>query len=114
MRIKLDHIRRHPVLTSALALALVLTLFFAIRLVVGAVYWQAHQDEPIRSWMTVGYIGHSWDLDPRMIDQRAGLPMPEGHPLTLSEIAAQRGVPVAEVIATVEAVVQEMRAEQHD
>lgn len=114
MRLELNQIRRHPVLTSALALALVLTLFFATRLVVGAVYWQAHQEEPIQSWMTVGYIGHSWDLDPRQIDARAGLPLPEGRPLTLIEIARMRDVPVADVIATVEAVVQEMRAEQRD
>mgnify|MGYP006166690487 CR=1 FL=1 len=68
--------RRHPWLTSALVLAVVLTLFFAGRFVIGAVYWAQHQQEPIRGWMTVGYIGKSWNLDPREIDAVAGFPLP--------------------------------------
>jgi hypothetical protein len=62
--------------------------------------------------MTVGYVGRSWGLDPRELDAVAGLPLPEerGHPLTLAEIARNRGVPVAEVIADVEAAIATMRA----
>ena len=30
----------------------------------------------IAPWMTVGYIGRSWGLDPVEIDTRAGLPLP--------------------------------------
>lgn len=42
------------------------------------------------------------------------LPLPgvKGRPQPLSEIAAERGVPVSEVIATVEAAVAELRAER--
>lgn len=103
-------IRRHPVLTSALVLSVALTLFFAVRFVVGAVYWAQHREEPIRGWMTVGYIGKSWDLDPRVIDAEAGFPPPQGHPFTLEEIARQRGIPVADVIAQAEAAVAKLRA----
>ena len=103
-------IRRHPVLTSALALSLALTLFFAIRFVIGAVYWSQHREEPIRGWMTVGYIAKSWDLNPRDIDTAAGFPPPQGHPFTLEEIARQRGIPVAEVVAQAEAAVAQLRA----
>lgn len=96
-------------------LALAVTLFFLGRIVVSAIYWSAHAEEPIRPWMTVGYIGHSWDLPAREIDERAGLPLPvEGRPFTLQEIAADRGVPVEEIIALVEATVAEMRAERRD
>lgn len=102
--------RRHPVLMGVVTLSLALTLFFAIRLAVGAIYWSAHEREPVQAWMTVGYVGRSWDLDPREIDRIAGLPLPQGHPLTLQEIARERGVPVAEIIAGVEAAVAELQA----
>lgn len=101
--------RRHPYLSSAFAVALALALFFAARLVTGAIYWAGHQSEPVQAWMTVGYVGHSWGLDPRQINEIAGLPLPDGHPLTMSEIAAGDGVPVSEVIARVEAAVVQLK-----
>jgi hypothetical protein len=55
--------------------------------------------------MTVSYVGRSWGLVPREIDRLAGLPLPQGHPLTLAEIASGRGVPVAEIIGEVEEAV---------
>jgi hypothetical protein len=106
--------RARPWLTAAFLLACALTLFFAVRLTWHTVYWANHQDEAIRPWMTVGYVARSWDLDPRAIDALAGLPLPEvkGRPQPLSEIALDRGVPVAEVIALVEAAVKELRARE--
>jgi hypothetical protein len=76
------------------------------------VYWATHQQEPIRSWMTVGYVARSWGLEPRALDTEAGLPIPEvkGRPQTLEEIARDRGVPVTEVIAGLEAAVERLRA----
>lgn len=104
--------RRHPLHFSAAGLALALALFFAVDFIAGAIYWSAHQNEPIQSWMTVGYIGHSWDVSPRAIDAIAGLPRPEGHPLTLGEIARDRRVPVADIIATVESAITQIKAAQ--
>lgn len=103
--------RRHPVLAAAFALATLIALAFLIRLVVGTIVWQSRAGEPIRPWMTVGYIAHARGLDPRELDKVAGLPLPEnGHPFTLDEIARDRGVPVAEIIAKVEAAIAEMKA----
>ena len=99
----------HPSLLLAFALASTLALFFAGRLIVSAVYWAGHGQVAVQPWMTVGYIGRSWGLDPRQIDAAAGLPAPDGHPLTLDEIARQRGVPVSEVVAQVEAAVAALR-----
>lgn len=104
----LSVMRRHPYLSGGVAFAAVLVLFFAARLLTGAVYWASHQSEPVQPWMTAGYVGHSWGLDPRQIDLIAGLPLPDGHPLTLSEIAARDGVPVSEVIARVEAALVQL------
>jgi hypothetical protein len=74
-------------------LAVAYSLFFATRLIVGMVYWSGHKHEPDSAWMTVGYVAQDWHLDPRKIDGLAGLPLPEGHPLSLTEIARPRRVP---------------------
>ncbi len=107
-------LRRRPILTLAFVLACALTLFFAVRFGVQAVYWSSHPDEPVQPWMTVGYVARSWGLDARAIDAVAGLPLPEvkGHPQPLSEIAQDRGVPVEEVIEAVEAAVEQLLAEK--
>jgi hypothetical protein len=106
--------RARPALTSAFLLACAVTLFFAGSFAYHTVYWATHQNEPVRPWMTVGYVARSWDLDGREIDALAGLPMPEvkGHPQTLREIADDRGVPVATVIAEVEAAVKTLLAKK--
>ena len=103
---------RHPFVMSILALSFCLALFFAGRFTLRAIYWEAHRQEPVAAWMTVGYLGRSWGLDPREIDARAGLPLPNGRPLTLEEIAAIRSVPVAQVITEVEAAIAALLAEQ--
>jgi hypothetical protein len=102
-----------PVLTFAFLLACALTLFFAGATVWRGVYWAMHREEPVSAWMTVGYIGRSWGLDPREIDAVAGLPLPKvkGYPQPLSEIAKDRGVPVEDVIADVEAALEVLRAD---
>jgi hypothetical protein len=111
-----DNFRRHPKLISAFALALALTLFFAVRFVIGFIYWSAHHEEPVRPWMTIGYVGKSWDLNPRIIDETAGLPLPvNGRPFTIKEIAEQRNVPAEDIIKKVEDAVAKLRAEKrHD
>jgi len=105
--------RARPVLTSAFLLACTVTVAFAGFTVYRAVYWANHREQPVAAWMTVGYVGRSWGLDPREIDALAGLPLRKerGHPLTLAEIAESRGAPVAELIAEVEAAIATLRAE---
>jgi hypothetical protein len=106
--------RSRPILTSAFLLACALTLFFAGRFVVQAVYWSSHDEAPVQPWMTVGYVARSWGLDPHAIDTLAGLPTPEvkGHPQPLAEIAKDRGVPVETLIEAVETAVDALLADQ--
>lgn len=106
--------RARPWLTTAFVLACAVTVFFAVRLVVQAVYWQTHQDVPVKPWMTVGYVARSWGVDPREIDALTGLPLPvvKGHPQPLREIARDRGVPVEEIITEVERAVADLRARE--
>jgi hypothetical protein len=107
--------RGHRWALGGFVLASAVTLFFLMHIVVRTAFWldPAHHDMAPQPWMTVGFIGKSWDLDPAEIDAGAGLPSPgkeTGHPLTLAEIARQRGVPVAQVITEVEAVIRTMKA----
>lgn len=104
--------RKRPVLTSAFLLACAVTLFFAGRLVFFTVYWSTHREMPVQGWMTVGYVARSWGLEPRALDAAAGLPEPEvkGRPQPLAEIARDRGVPMSEVIAEVEAAIAALKA----
>ena len=103
-----------PLLTSAFLLACAVTLFFAGRLVFFTAYWATHQEMSVQGWMTVGYVARSWGLDPRELDAAAGLPVPEekGRPQALAEIARDRGVPVSEVIAQVEATIITLKARE--
>lgn len=105
--------RARPYLVSSFLLACVVTLFFGVRFVSKLVYWAdpAHHEQTVQGWMTVGYVARSWDLDAREIDEVAGLPLPKvkGHPQPLSEIAADRGVPVETVIDAVERAILLLR-----
>jgi hypothetical protein len=105
--------RQRPFLVSAFVLATLLTLFFGGRLVVQAVYWSnpAHHNQEVQGWMTAGYIARSWHLKGPDLDRLAGLPGPKvkGHPQPLAEIAKDRGVPVSQVIAEVEAAIAQLK-----
>lgn len=105
--------RRHPILTTAFVLALALTLGFAGRFVAQVVYWSnpAHQNQQVQAWMTVGYIARSWQVEGPDLGLEAGLPPPDGGPRTLTRIAADRGVPVAQIIAQVETAIARLQAQ---
>ena len=97
--------REHRALFVAFSLALVLTLFFALRMVVHAVYWSnpAHLNRPLEPWMTPRYIARSYDLTDAELDgllrsigiDPAALPFRP----TLKRIAQDRGMPVSDLIA---------------
>ena len=57
-----------------LALALGVTAFFAVRAYNHACYWHEHADEPIRQWMSVGYLAHSYHVPPPELYKAIGLP----------------------------------------
>lgn len=104
--------RDHPFAAAGFVLATVVTLFFTVRFVVSVVYWSdsAHHHETVKAWMTIGYVGKSWGLDPRQIDAAAGFAVPTGHgPQTIREIAEARGQTVDQVIAAVNAAVASLR-----
>jgi hypothetical protein len=93
--------KREWFLILALVLVVSTTGLFAVRTVRRAVYWRYHQDEPIRPWMSVGYIAHSYRVPPWVLTQSLGLPPgPDRRPLR--EIARDQGRSVDEVIAVLQ------------
>lgn len=106
--------RNYPKALTGFVLAAVVTLFFAVRFVSSFLYWHdpAHIHEPVKPWMTIGYVAKSWNLHGPDIDAAAGLPPPEkGHPFTIREIALQRGVPEAQIIKLVEDTIAKLEAQ---
>ncbi|MGP1355012.1 hypothetical protein [Roseicyclus sp.] len=101
---------RHRLAVVALGLAVAVAAFFAVRLIVFAVYWSdpAHRAQPLEGWMTPGYVAHSYGIGRE--DLRAALGLAPGDRATLEEIAAARGVDLAVVLAEVEAAIAGSRA----
>lgn len=108
--------RSAPVLASAFTIALLLTLWFGGQSIARAIYWAdpQHQNQEIAGWMTLGYIGRSWGIPPSDMaiaiepywHKEPGKRIPP-----LDVIARERGVPVSEVIAHVEAAIASYQAQ---
>lgn len=56
------------------SLVLGFTAFHAVHIVRDVIYWHYHQDEPIRGWMSIGYVAHSYRVPPHVLYQALGLP----------------------------------------
>lgn len=104
---------RHRWLLLGFVVAVALGLFFAARAVVFTVYWSDHRDEAIAGWMTPRYVAMSWDVPPEIVGDALALPRDgTGRRITLSEIAATRGIPVETVAAEIGAAIGAHRAAQ--
>lgn len=106
--------RSHRKALAGFVLAAGVTLFFTLRFVFAFLYWHdpAHIHEPVKPWMTIGYVAKSWRLHAPDIDTAAGLPPPAGgHPFTLREIALQRGVAETAIVKLVEDTVASLQAQ---
>lgn len=102
-----------PVATVVLALALVASVFFAVRSVVFYVYWHdpGHREQPIAAWMTPGYVAQSWHVPREVVFEALDVPMPPPHgPMDLQDLAASRGVPLEQVISEARTAIDDFRA----
>lgn len=101
-----------PVATVVLLIALSASVVFGVR---SAIFW--HQRPPwdarvqsVEPWMTPGFIIRAWRLPRRefLAAIQAPMPPPDG-PMSLTELATYRGVPVAQIIAEAEAFIARNR-----
>lgn len=99
---------RQWLVTAAFVLVVSLTALVAVRTVRQIIYWHYHQDEPIRPWMTLGYIAHSYSVPPYVLAKALGLPpKPDRRPIRV--IARDQGRSVDEVIGTLQDAIVHVR-----
>ena len=84
-----------------LALLLVVsgTVYFAVRAIRPAIYWHYHQDEPIKEWMNVEYVAHSYHVPPHVLYLALGLPHRPPDKRPLRDVAAAQNRSMDEVKA---------------
>lgn len=96
--------RRQRVLTLAFLAAVALAMAFTVRAVVFmAPFGAPPLDPPIEGWMTPRLVAHGWHLPPEVMAAAVGLEPGAGRGKTLDEIAEAQGLPVATLIARIEA-----------
>lgn len=100
---------RRLLLGFAFVFVSLLTINFAIRGVQHGRRLRAGPDEPIKGWMNIGYIAHSYHVPPDVIHQALGLP-PERDRRPLVRIAVDSGRTTDVVIADVMTAIQQFRA----
>ena len=100
---------RQSVVAVAFLLSMSVAVFFVVRAVRPMIYWHYHQDEPIRSWMNLGYVAHSYHVPPHVLHSALGLPdKPDRRPLR--EIAKEQNRSIDEIrTLLLEAIVQARR-----
>ncbi|RCW77867.1 hypothetical protein DFP89_1542 [Paracoccus lutimaris] len=109
-----DIMRRHPRLVAGILMTFAITIFFAARMTLFAIYWSdpAHRDQVLRGWMTPGYVARSWDIPRGELQQALGVLGHPGARQTLQQIADENGLPLAELIARIEGAIAAHRAAQ--
>ena len=85
------------------------TAFRAVHTVRRVVYWQAHRDEPIRGWMTVGFVAHSYLVPPRVLYDALGLSDRPRDRRPLREIAKAQRRSMDEVRAILQDAITQAR-----
>jgi hypothetical protein len=78
------------------------TTFKAVHMARDVIYWQAHRDEPIRGWMSVGYVAHSYRVPPYVLYLALGLPPKPPDKRPLREIADMRHRSMDEIRAVLQ------------
>ncbi len=109
---------QNKLLVIAFLISASVMVFFGAQTTARWIYWNdpAHKNQTIEGWMTLGYVAHSWQVPrPVMLDgmdvQRADL---AGRPMSLTDLAIQRGVPLEALIAQVTEVIETHRSVRND
>jgi hypothetical protein len=97
---------------AGFVLALALTLFFAVRTIGSAIYWNdpQNQDRPPEGWMPLGYVARSWDVPRDMLAHEVGLRPGTEPRRNLDLIARDEGIPLETLIARILTVIDAHRA----
>ena len=99
-------LRKNALLSLAFVVLLATAISFGVRAIDDTRRWDPDRPVAIAPWMTNRYIRMTWRVPPRIMDQELGLPRTGDGPMTLSAIAQERGVPVEDLVAEVEAALK--------
>ncbi|MBI5833483.1 MAG: hypothetical protein HZB16_14385 [Armatimonadetes bacterium] len=103
----------HPWRLRLLAVALVLVVGFtgyrAVRVVRRVVYWRQHTDEPIRPWMNLGYVAHSYHVPPHILYQALDMPVRRHDRRSISRLAKARRCTTSTLIPLLEMAIVHAR-----
>src|SRR5437763_2833980 len=105
---------RQWLVVALFLVAVVVTSLLMVRAVRRAAYWRSHRDVPIRAWMSVPYVAHSYRVPPHVLYEALGLrpvPPPDKRPLRV--IAREQNRTVGELISELQdAIARERDAHQ--
>ena len=91
--------------------ALVVAGLFGVRAIQRATYWRTHRDVPIRGWMTVPYVAHSYRVPPPVLYDALGIkPVPPPDRRPLRQIAREQNRKVEELISDLQEAIARERA----
>lgn len=99
----------HRRLVIAFALTAVLAVVLLVRGLV-LVPPRGDPDMPVAAWMTPGFVVHTYHLDPDVISAILGEPPGERRRQTLAQIATAQGRAVTEILAELQAAIDDSRA----
>jgi len=102
--------RENRLLVIAFVGFFALALFFGVNAFLKAKDFRVAKDQPVAAWMTPRYVAHSWDVPRDEMMAILALEPPSPGRVTLDEIAAQKGIPVAEYIAQIQDGIAAFRA----
>jgi hypothetical protein len=94
---------------AAFLLVLSGTGLYAVHTVREVRYWRTHRDEPIRGWMTIGYVAHSYHVPPYVLCQALGLPCRPPDRRPLREIAREQNRSMDEIRAILQDAITHAR-----
>ena len=99
--------RKKWLLVLAFVASAVLTVVFGLR----AVHRRPHRriDEPIRPWMTVTYVAHSYHVPPHVLYEALGVQHKPHDKLTIARVAREQNRPVHAVISDLMAAIERAR-----
>jgi hypothetical protein len=91
-------------LVAAFVLATLLSLAFAGH-ALWVVTYLSESRRPVEAWRTPGYVARASDVPSEALAEALGVAQGSAKGKTLEEIAKVRGVPVASLVAAVQALV---------
>ncbi|MGE4612026.1 MAG: hypothetical protein AAED33_11685 [Paracoccaceae bacterium] len=102
--------QKNKLLVLGFLAALMLTSILLVRLIADVVYWPQHRDTEISSWMTLGYVAQSYEVDKNDLVDALSINADVRRHLTLQAIADAQGLSLEQIERTLLETITSQRA----